>query len=72
MLLKTIFVRFYKSFNFDYLRKFHANAEPQPWELIGNMWYPFVRVPIDPKVTTIVGQRNRTRGLLSLLPILHG
>jgi len=55
MLLKTIFVRFYKSFNFDYLRKFHAKAEPQPWELIGNMWYPFVRVPVDPQVTTIVG-----------------
>jgi predicted ATPase len=55
MLLKTIFVRFYKSFNFDYLGKFHAQAEPQPWEMIGNMWYPFVRVPIDTKVTTIVG-----------------
>lgn len=55
MLLKTVFVRFYKSFNFDYLRKFHAKAQPQPWELIGAMWYPYVRVPIDPKVTTIVG-----------------
>lgn len=55
MLLKTVFVRFYKSFNFDYLRKFHAKAQRQPWEMIGEMWYPYVRVPIDPKVTTVVG-----------------
>jgi predicted ATPase len=55
MLLKTVFVRFYKSFNFDYLRKYHAQAERQPWEMIDDMWYPYVRVPIDPKVTTVVG-----------------
>lgn len=55
MLLKTVFVRFYKSFNFDYLRKYHARAKRQPWETIGEMWYPYVRVPIDPKVTTVVG-----------------
>ncbi len=55
MLLKTVFVRFYKSFNFDYLRKYNAQAKRQPWEMIDEMWYPYVRVPIDPKVTTVVG-----------------
>ena len=55
MYLKTVFIRFYKSFNFDYLRKHHDQAQPLPWEKLENMWYPYVRVPIDPKVTTVVG-----------------
>lgn len=55
MLLKTVFIRFYKSFNFDYLRKFHIEASPQPWEYIDGMWYPYVRIPVDPKITTVVG-----------------
>jgi len=56
MLLKTVFVRFYKSFNFDYLRKFHDSSKPEPWELLGaDLWYPHVRVPVDRLITTIVG-----------------
>lgn len=55
MILKTIFIRFYKSFNFDYLRKHHKDSKPQKWEYIDEMWYPYVRVPIDSEVTTIVG-----------------
>ncbi|MEW6129598.1 MAG: AAA family ATPase [Acidobacteriota bacterium] len=55
MNLKTVFIRFYKSFNFDYLRKYHKNAQRNPWEMIDGLWYPHVRIPIDGKVTTIVG-----------------
>src|SRR6266404_4543118 len=55
MKLKTLFVRFYKSFNFDYLRKFHHDAKPKPWEMVDGMWYPYVRVEIDRMVSTIVG-----------------
>jgi predicted ATPase len=55
MHLKTVFVRFYKSFNFDYLRKYDPKAQAQRWEMSEGMWYPYVRIPIDPKVTTIVG-----------------
>lgn len=55
MLLRTVLVRFYKSFNYDYLKKFHGNAKTQPWEKIENMWYPYVRVPIEKEVTTVVG-----------------
>jgi predicted ATPase len=55
MYLKTIFIRFYKSFNFDYLRKHHEHAQSDPWEKLDNLWYPYVRIPIDPKVTTVVG-----------------
>ena len=55
MNLRAVFIRFYKSFNFDYLKKYHAKAERKPWELLDDMWYPYIRIPIDSKVTTIVG-----------------
>lgn len=55
MILKTVFIRFYKSFNYDYLKKVQGKAAKQPWEMIGEMWYPYVKVPIDDKITTIVG-----------------
>jgi hypothetical protein len=57
MLLKTVFIRFYRSFNYDYLRKHHidAPAKAKPWENVGNAFFPYVRIPIDPHVTTVVG-----------------
>lgn len=55
MRLKAVFVRFYKSFNYDYLRKHRTGAEAAPWETIEGMWYPYVRVPIDNDITTVVG-----------------
>lgn len=55
MILKTVLIRFYKSFNFDYLRKYHKESLAKPWEQLGDMWYPYVRIPIHPVVTTIVG-----------------
>jgi energy-coupling factor transporter ATP-binding protein EcfA2 len=56
MLLKTLFIRFYKSFNFDYLRKHDKKARTQRWEIMGDeLWYPYVAIPIDPQITTVVG-----------------
>lgn len=57
MLLKTVYIRFYRSFNYDYLRKNHpgAAAKPKPWENVENAFYPYVRIPIDSHVTTVVG-----------------
>jgi len=56
MRLKNVFVRFYKSFNFDYLRKYNSNASAgHPWEQVNELWYPYIRVPIDPRITTVVG-----------------
>jgi predicted ATPase len=53
--LTTIYLRFFKSFNYDYERKAHPQAEPYPWEELEEGWFPFVRVPIDPIVTAVVG-----------------
>lgn len=55
MKLTEICIRFYKSFNYDFLRKHHPDGEPQPWEMIDTKWYPYVRINIDQNITTIVG-----------------
>jgi len=53
--LKTVLIRFFKSFNYDFLRKHHANAKASPWEDIDGAWFPFVRIPLLKDITTIVG-----------------
>jgi hypothetical protein len=55
MRLTKVYVRFYKSFNFDYERKFGRTSEPDPWEDVDGAWYPYVRIDLEPSVTTIVG-----------------
>jgi AAA15 family ATPase/GTPase len=55
MHLKKIFIRFYKSFNDDFLRKNDDRVKPKPWDLINDDFYPYIEVPIEPKITTIVG-----------------
>lgn len=55
MRLTRMYVRFYKSFNYDYERKFSGSATPRAWEQIGDAWYPFVRIELDPSITTVVG-----------------
>ena len=55
MKLSKVYARFYKSFNFDYQRKAHRSAEPRAWEMIGDLWYPYIEVEIDRQITTVVG-----------------
>lgn len=55
MKINKVYARFYKSFNYDHHRKAHRDAEPRPWEMIGESWYPYIEVPIDVRITTIVG-----------------
>jgi AAA15 family ATPase/GTPase len=55
MKLSRVYARFYKSFNYDHHRKAHNEAEARAWEKIGDLWYPYIEVPIDSKITTIVG-----------------
>lgn len=56
MLLRAVFIRFYKSFNFDYLRKYDRKLLTEhEWEHVDGMFYPYVRIPIDERITTVVG-----------------
>jgi predicted ATPase len=53
--LTKLYVRFFRSFNFDYERKAHREAEPKDWEMVGDSWFPFVRIDFDEAVTAVVG-----------------
>lgn len=64
MIPRTLFVRFYKSFNYDYLRKCHPKAKPDPWEKMEDLWYPHVRIPLDPQITTMVGANESGKSQL--------
>ena len=55
MRLTKLYVRFYKSFNYDYERKFDQNSKQCEWELIDGKWFPYVRINLEPSITTIVG-----------------
>ena len=55
MKLSKVYARFYKSFNFDHHRKAHPGATRREWEKAGQNWYPYVEIPIDERITTIVG-----------------
>lgn len=55
MYLTKLYVRFFRSFNFDYERKATSTASPPPWELVDGAWFPFIRIDLDRQVTAIVG-----------------
>jgi predicted ATPase len=66
VLIKTLYVRFYKSFNYDYLRKSDPKAVPDPWDLLGEeeLFYPFVRIPLERGITTVVGANESGKSQL--------
>lgn len=72
MRLKKVYVRFYKSFNFDYERRFTSSIEnASPWDLMDGSWYPFVRVALEPSITTVVGSNEAGKShLLDAIEIL--
>lgn len=56
MRVTEVLVRFYRVFNYDYLRKYHDRSSALPWETLeDDSWYPFVSVPLADDITTIVG-----------------
>jgi len=56
MRLSTVYARFYKSFNFDRIRKAKPGGSPRgDWELYRGQWFPYIEVRIDERLTTVVG-----------------
>jgi len=64
--LKTLYVRFYKSFNYDYLRKSHPDAVGDPWDFVEEpkSFYPFVRIPMESGITCVVGANESGKSQL--------
>jgi hypothetical protein len=76
MRLRTLYIRFYRSFNFDYLRKSRDDARPDPWDSLGEdkKFFPFVRIPLEPDVTTVVGanEAGKSQLLYAIEALLTG
>lgn len=64
MKLSRLDVRFFRSFNYDYELKSRDENRPADWEDIDPAWYPFVRVPLDPEITAIVGANEAGKSQL--------
>ena len=63
MRLARVDVRFFRSFNFDYELKARESSEPAAWE-DQDPWFPFVRVPLDPEITAVVGANEAGKSQL--------
>lgn len=70
MRLDTLFVRFFRALNYDYLRKSRVDFSPDPWDAVdGASPYPFLRIKLEPTITAVVGSNEA--GKSQLLDALH-
>jgi predicted ATP-dependent endonuclease of OLD family len=72
--VREVWIRFYKSFNFDYELKATPAATPKPWQQTINGWMPHVRIPIEPDITAVVGanESGKTHLLDAIKIVLTG
>ncbi|MBW4705171.1 AAA family ATPase [Micromonospora sp. RL09-050-HVF-A] len=66
MFISAVYIRFYRSFNYDYLRKAHEGFSPDPWDLLEprELQYPFVQVSLEDGITTVVGANESGKSQL--------
>lgn len=65
MRLQTVYTRFYRAFNFDYLRASDPNPTPDPWDTThDDRFRPYIHVKIDPEMTCIVGANESGKSQL--------
>ena len=55
MKLLSVYARFYRSLNYDFIRASAEKYEADPWDNTPDGDYPFVRIKLRPGITTIVG-----------------
>lgn len=59
MKISSVYARFYKSLNFDYVAKAAASGGGAEWDGVPDgRTFPYVRVPLEPDITTIVGSNE--------------
>lgn len=64
MRIATIYVRFYRAFNYDFLAK-HRRSKPEPWDIVDpDLYYPFIDVDLDEAVTCVVGANESGKSQL--------
>lgn len=75
MRLESIYARFFRSLNYDYIRQSSPDYTPDPWdETPRGSAYPFVRVRLESDITTIVGgnESGKTQVLDAIAAALTG
>lgn len=74
MILDTLYVRFFRSFNYDYLRKGHENAKPDAWDDFRGLFYPYIKVRMERGITTVVGanESGKSQLLTAIKSLLNG
>ena len=55
MRLHSVYARFYRSLNYDFIRASGEKYKPDPWDATPEGDYPFVRIKLRPGITTVVG-----------------
>lgn len=58
-----VYVRFFRSFNYDYEYKARRDSKPALWE-DPEPWYPFVNVSLDSDITAVVGANEAGKSQL--------
>lgn len=66
MHLSAVYVRFFRSFNFDFLRQHKDSVDENPWDALGpdRAYYPFVTVDLERDITTVVGANESGKSQL--------
>lgn len=65
MILKTVYTRFYRAFNFDYLRPYLPASEADPWDVMeDDTFYPYISLDLDKELTSIVGANESGKSQL--------
>lgn len=74
MRLREVWIRFYKSFNYDYELKATPGTKTVPWQITDGVWMPHVRIPIEPDITAVVGanESGKTHLLDAIKIVLTG
>lgn len=67
VLLGSVYVRFFRSFNFDYLRQDKDGVDRFPWDTLPeepDAFYPYVKVDLEEDITTVVGANEAGKSQL--------
>ena len=55
MRLTKVHLRFFRSFNYDFVGKARRKGPGAPWEMVDGVPFPFIDVDLDENVTAVVG-----------------
>ena len=64
MKVAAVYVRFFRAFNFNFIRKNKENAHPNRWDDYEGMFFPYVKIPLDSEVTSVVGANESGKSQL--------